>query len=167
MCFWYRLPFLNRPLPRNRLRAPRAAGLWNAAPFELLTWFPPRQILPSPHPLQFLPQYLKKPAPRSHGAHQVAQLCFVEISPPVPSHSSTKCQFAAQTYGCVSRGAQKNRPLTVCRDGSALGRPSVKKRHRPRVESHCLIAHRTMSLFGDYDFVISGWPAKFVRGAIN
>src|SRR5882724_4896708 len=54
--------------------------------FQRLTRFASGQILPPPLPLQFLPQHVKEPTSRSHGADQVAQLRFVELKSPASAH---------------------------------------------------------------------------------
>ncbi len=44
---------------------------------------------------------------------------------------------------------------------------ALEKRHCARIESHQFVAHRAMSLFCNYDLVISGWPSKIVHGTVN
>jgi hypothetical protein len=87
----------------------------------------PRQILPPPHPLQFLPQHFKEPASRSHVTDQVAQLIFVELLSPSSAHRDYPFWVVKRLNTRIrSRGnVRPLLPVTVCRP-VPLPKPSHK-----------------------------------------
>jgi hypothetical protein len=72
-----------------------------------------------------------------------------------PNRRSRNNSFSGATFGAKYLVDPKS-SLLLC------NRSPLEKRHRPRIESDRLVAHRSMPLFGDYDLVISGRPAKVV-----